>query len=147
MSRWFIRICGALVAFRALTNFRKLLDGDAAVLVFFGQILHGGEAMMLAAAVGAFMLVTGIAMMADRRWALPLIAVYAAYVAVNLVTWTITNPEEFERVGQRLSTATDPATLRSVGIAGFLGYCIVALGTTALPAWILYRQRDSVRRK
>jgi len=145
MARWFVRICGALVALRALTNFRKLLDGDAAVLVFFGQILHGGEATMLAAAVGAFMLITGVAMMADRRWALPLIAVYAGYVAVNLLTWAIANPEEFERVGRRLSSATDPATLHSIGIAGYLGYCVVALGTTALPAWILYRQSDSIR--
>jgi hypothetical protein len=28
-----------------------------------------------------------------------------------------------------------------IGAAGFLGYCIIALATTALPAWMLWRQR------
>jgi hypothetical protein len=55
---------------------------------------------------------------------------------------TITNPGELEHVRQRLSSATtDPAALRRIGAAGFFGYCLDALVTTALPVWLLYRRR------
>ena len=141
MTNGFVRFCGLLIVLRSLTNFAKLFQGDEAVLVLFGQILHGGAVIVPAALVGLFMLVTGGAMLLNRPWAFPLVAVYAAYVALNLVTWTITNPGEIERVGRRLSSATDPAALWWTGAAGFLGYCIVALGTTALPAWLLRRTR------
>lgn len=141
MTAIFIRLCGALIALRALTNFAKLLQGDDAVLVVFGQILRGGAAMPPALLIGAFMLVTGIALLRGARIALPLIAIYAVYVAINLVTWTATNPEELQRVGGMVSSATDAATLRRDGAWAFVGYCVVALGTTALPAWLLWRQR------
>lgn len=141
MSLWFVRLCGLLILLRSFTNFAKLFHGDDAVLVFFGQILRGSETTVLAAVVGLFMLVTGVAMIAGARWAFPLVALYAVYVAVNLLAWTVTNPEEFDRVGRQLSSSVDPTTLRRVGIAGFLGYCAVALGTTALLAWILHRRR------
>jgi hypothetical protein len=142
MSDWFIRACGLLIVLRSFTNFAKLFQGDEAVLVLVGQILRGADVVVPAAIVGLFMLVTGIAMMVGSRWAFPLVAIYAAYVAVNLVAWTVTNPEEFVRVGGRLSDDTDPAALRTTGVLGFLGYCIVALGTTALPAWMLHRRRQ-----
>jgi len=141
MTRWLIRACGLLIALRSLTNFAKLFQGDDATLVIFGQILHGSAGFVPAALVGLFMLVTGVAMLIGSRWAAPLVAVYAAYVAVNLVAWTITNPGELEHVGARLSNATDPSSLRWIGAAGFFGYCIVALGTTALPAWLLRKPR------
>jgi hypothetical protein len=146
MSRWFVRLCAALIILRSFTNFAKLSHGDEAVLVFFGQILRGSDTTVLAVVVGLFMLVTGVAMLIGSRWAYPLAAAYAAYVAVNLVAWTALNPGEFERVGRTLSDASDPTALRWIGVAGFLGYCVVALGTTALPAWILRRQRGSAAR-
>ena len=141
MSRWFVRICAALIILRAFTNFAKLLQGDAAMLIFFGQILRGPDTTILSAVIGVFMLVTGLAMWTGGRWAFPLIAVYAAYVATNLLAWTVTNPGELERVGRMIVTARDPSQLRWFGAAGFLVYTLVALGTTAGPAWILYRQR------
>ena len=141
MSQWFVRICGLLIVLRSFTNFAKLFQGADATLVIFGQILHGGAAAAPAALIGLFMLVTGAAMLIGSRWARPLVTIYATYVAINLVAWTITNPDEIEHVGRRLSDATDPHALRSIGAAGFLGYCVVALGTTALPAWVLHRQR------
>jgi hypothetical protein len=141
MANGFIRLCGLLIVLRSLTNFAKLFQGNEATLVLFGQILHGPSVAVPAALVGLFMLVTGVALLLGRSWAFPLVSVYAAYVAVNLVTWTITNPGEIERVGRRLSNASDPTSLWWVGAAGFLGYCIVALATTALPAWLLYRRR------
>ncbi|MDX2168401.1 MAG: hypothetical protein SF182_15105 [Deltaproteobacteria bacterium] len=138
---WFIRVCGLLIAVRSLTNFAKLTQGDAAVLVTFGHILHGSAAFLPAALIGLFMLITGIALVIGHRWAGPLVAVYAAYVAVNLITWMTTNPGELERVGQRLSSATDPTSLWWIGAGGFFVYCLVALGTTAGPAWLLLRRR------
>jgi hypothetical protein len=141
---WFIRGCGLLIVLRSLTNFAKLFQGDDAVLVVFGQILRGGDAALPAALIGLFMLATGIAMLIGSRWAGPLVAAYAVYVAVNLVAWTATNPGELEQVGRRLSSATEPTALWWIGAVGFLGYCIVALGTTALPAWLLHRRRASV---
>lgn len=141
MANGFIRGCGLLIVLRSLTNFAKLFQGDDATLVLFGQILHGGAVAVPAVLVGLFMLITGAAMLLGRRWAYPLVAVYAAYVALNLVTWVMINPGELERVGGRLSRATDPAALWWIGAAGFLGYSVVALGTTALPAWLLRRRR------
>jgi hypothetical protein len=140
MSRWFIRICGLLIVLRSFTNFGKLFRDDQ-VIVLFGQILTGSNVALPAILVGLFMLVTGIAMLVGSRWAAPLVAIYALYVAVNLVAWTFTNPGEIERVGHRLSSATDPTTLWWIGAAGFFGYCVVALATTALPAWMLRRGR------
>jgi hypothetical protein len=82
-----------------------------------------------------------IALLIGSRWAGPLVTTYAAYVAINLLSWTVTNPDEIEHVGRRLSSATDPASLWWIGAAGFFGYCVVALATTALPAWLLIRRR------
>jgi len=141
MTRWFIRGCGLLIVLRSLTNFAKLFQGDDATLVTCGQILHGSAAFAPAALIGLFMLATGVAMLTDHGWARPLIAIYAAYVALNLVAWTVTNPGEIERVGRRLSSATDPGTLWWTGAAGFFVYCVIALATTAGPAWLLYRRR------
>lgn len=141
MSVIFVRVCAVLIVLRSLTNFAKLFQGDTAMLVLFGQILRGGDAAVPAALVGVFMLITGIALWTGGRWALPLITAYAAYVALNLLAWTVTNPGELERVGRMVSSATDPGALRWSGALAFLGYCIVALGTTAGPAWILAQRR------
>jgi hypothetical protein len=141
MSRTFVRICAVLIVLRSFTNFAKLFQGEAATLVLFGRILHGSDAALPSLAVGLFMLAAGIGMWMGARWALPLAVAYAAYVAVNLLSWTITNPEELVRVGARFSSATDPGELRRIGAAAFFGYCLVALGTTAGPAWILWKRR------
>jgi hypothetical protein len=53
----------------------------------------------------------------------------------------VANPAELERVGGMVSSATDPGDLRLRGILAFMGYCLVAIGTTAVPAWILWKQR------
>lgn len=141
MSRVFVRVCALLIILRSFTNFAKLTQGADATLVLFGQILRGGDAALPSLIVGAFMLVTGIAMWIGGKWAFPLIAAYAAYVTLNLVAWTVTNPEELQRVGARFSSATDASELTRVGALAFLGYCLVAIGTTAGPAWILWKAR------
>lgn len=143
MARLFIRVCAVLIVFRAFTNFAKLFQGDDAVLVFFGQILHGSDVAIPAALVGLFMLAAGISMWIGGRSAFPLAATYATYVAINLIAWTVTNPGEFERVGAMVSSAATPEELRRNGMLAFVGYCIVAIGTTAGPAWVLWKKRGS----
>ena len=141
MANVFVRVCAGLIVFRAFTNFAKLLQGDDAVLVMLGRILHGREVMVPAVVVGAFMLATGVMLWRGGRAALPLITTYAAYVAANLLMWVVVHPEELENVGRRVSSATDAATLRTIGGWLYAGYCVVALGTTAGPAWILWRRQ------
>lgn len=143
MARLFVRFCGLLIVLRSFTNFAKLFHGDQAVLVFFGQILHGSSVSVPAFVVGLFMLATGISMLRLDRWALPLCAVYAAYVLVNLLAWTVTNPGEFDRVGRMVVNAGEPDEIRRFGRLAFLGYSAVALATTALPAWMLWKQRTA----
>ena len=141
VSLIFIRVCAALIGLRSLTNLAKLFQGNEAVLVFFGQILHGGDAAVPALGVGLFMLVTAIAMWRPFKWAFPLAVAYAAYVAVNLIAWTLTNPEQLQRVGMRVSSATDHNELQWLGAVAMLGYSLVAIATTAGPAWILWKRR------
>lgn len=142
MALTFVRICGALILLRSFTNFAKLFQGEDALLVFCGQILRGSEVIFPAIGVGGFMLITGIGLLKPFRWAFSFIAAYALYVPVNLVVWTVTNPEELVRVGGLMSSASDPGTLRLFGLVGMLVYSIVAVGTTAGPAWLLYEGRD-----
>jgi len=141
VSLIFVRFCAVLIGLRSLTNFAKLFQGSEAVLVFFGRILRGADVAAPALGVGLFMLATAIAMWRPFKAAGPLIAAYTVYVAANLVLWTLTNPGEIVRVGARFSSATDPAQLQQLGVLGMLGYSLVAIGTTAGPAWILWKRR------
>lgn len=135
-----IRICAVLIGLRAVTNFGKLLQPES-VLVFFGQILHGGAVPVPAFAVGLFMLVTAIAMWKPFKVAVPLAATYALYVPINLVLWMLSNPEQIERVGARISSSTAPNELWWFGVLGMVVYSSVGIVTTAMPAWLLYRRR------
>src|SRR3989442_14992228 len=107
MSRWIVRICAALIILRAFTNFAKLFQGDAAMLIFFGQILRGPDTTILSSVIGVFMLVTGLAMWMGGRRAFPLIAENAANVARNLLAWTDTITGEIERVGSMFFSVRD----------------------------------------
>lgn len=133
-----IRICAVLIGLRALTNFGKLLQPTQSVLVFFGQILHDGAVPVPAFAVGLFMLVTAIAMWKPLRSARPLATTYALYVPLNLVLWMVSNPEQIERVGTRISSSTAPNELWWFGVLAMVVYSSVAIATTAIPAWLLW---------
>ncbi|HVM95979.1 MAG TPA: hypothetical protein VMT89_06300 [Candidatus Acidoferrales bacterium] len=141
MALTFIRVCGVLIGLRALTNFAKLFQGSDAVLVFFGQMLHGSTVFVPALLVGLFMLVTAIAMWKPSRLAFPLCAVYAAFVFVNLLTFMVNNPEQFRKIGERLSSLTDPDELQRLGVIAMLVYSALAMATTAGPAWLLWKRR------
>ncbi len=143
MARLYIGFCAVLIGLRSLTNFAKLFQGDDALMVFGGQILRGGSVVVPAIIVGAFMLATAVAMLARARPALPMLTAYAAYVAFNMLLWSALHGDEFVRVGGMLSSAIDPDRLWWAGVGGMIAYATVALATTALPAWLLYRERPS----
>lgn len=146
MALTFIRICAVLIGLRSLTNFGKLFRPTESVLVFFGQILHDGAVSVPALGMGLFMLVTAIAMWKPFKVALPLATTYAVYVPINLVLWMLRNPEQIERVGARLSSSTAADGLWWLGVLGFFVYSVVAIVTTGIPAWLLWRQRTALRR-
>ena len=136
----YVRICAALIGLRSLTNFAKPFMGDDAVLVFFGQVLHGSSAAIPAVAVGAFMLATATAMWKPGKLGFPMIATYTGFVVLNLSIWVITNPHELERVGGLMAPDADPSTQTTYAAMGMVGYAIVALATTAVPTWILSKR-------
>ena len=141
MNLIFIRFCGVLIGLRALTNFAKLSQGSDAVLVFFGQMLHGSTVFVPAFLVGLFMLATAMAMWKPSRMAFPLCATYAAFVFVNLISFMLSNPEQFRKIGERLSSLTDPNELQRLGFIAMLVYAALAIATTAGPAWLLWKRR------
>jgi hypothetical protein len=142
----FIRVCAVLIGLRSLTNFAKLSHGSDAVLVFFGQMLHGNAAFIPALGVGLFMLATAIAMWKPSTLALPLMTTYAVFVLINLVSFVLSNPEQFEPIGARISSATEPNELRWLGMVAMLVYSALAMATTAGPAWLLWKRRNTPRR-
>jgi len=137
----FIRVCAVLIGLRSLTNFAKLTHGSSAVLVFFGQMLHGDAVVVPAFGVGVFMLATAVAMWKPSRVAAPLTTIYAAFVLVNLISFVVSNPEEFQHIGARISSATDPGAVRLWGMVGMGVYSALAIATTAGPAWLLWKRR------
>lgn len=141
MALIFIRICAVLIGLRALTNFGKLWHPTESVLVFFGQILHDGAVPVPACAVGLLMMATAFAMWKPLQVARPLATTYALYVPINLVLWMLSNPEQIERVGARISSSTAPRELWWFGVLGMVVYSTVAIVTTAIPAWLLWRRR------
>lgn len=140
MATNYIRICAVLVGLRSLTNFGKLTNDDA-VMVFFGSILRGDTLILPALVVGSFMLATAVAVLVSAPVALPMLAVYSAYVLLNMLVWSVVQSDEFFRVGGMLSSATDPNTLWWWGIVGMIGYAAIAIATTAVPTWLLWRRR------
>lgn len=142
MAKNYVRVCAVLIGLRSLTNFGKLTNPDA-VMVFFGSILKGSDLVIPSLAVGLFMLATCVAMLASARAALPMLATYSAYVMFNMLSWSIWQSDQFFRVGGMLSSASDPNALWWRGVAGMIGYSTVAIATTAVPAYLIWRDRNS----
>lgn len=141
----YVRICAVLIGIRALTNFGKLFD-EHSVMVFFGAILDRSQLAIPAVAVGTFMLATCVAVLGSARAAAPLLAIYSAYVLLNMAIWSVIQSDEFFRVGGMLTSATDPDTRWRWGVVGMVFYASVAIATTAVPAWLLWRAKTAADR-
>jgi hypothetical protein len=122
-SRLLLRICAVLIALRALTNLLKPWSTGTG-LVFFGKLLSGTPNLVLAPAVGIYMLVLAWALWRPRPLARPMALAYTGYVAINLALFPVLQdiPESF-------------------GPLLYLIYAIGALGILMATVWLLSRQQ------
>jgi uncharacterized membrane protein YhaH (DUF805 family) len=89
-DRRLLTICGVLFCVLAVSNFLKPLEFDAHTgFVFLGMRQHGTWNLVLGPLAGLFLAVYGVGVLRRRAYALPLSRIYAAYVIVNLVLFTV----------------------------------------------------------
>jgi hypothetical protein len=94
-DRGWLRVCGVLFCVLAISNFLKPLElyPDHG-FVFFGQRQRGFPNLVLGPLAGIFLAAYGIGVLRLRAYALPMSRIYAAYVIVNLVLFTIRMSDE-----------------------------------------------------
>jgi hypothetical protein len=94
-DRTMLRICGVLFLILAVSNFMKPFEfyPDHG-FVFFGLRQKGLPNLILGPLAGVFLLVYGLGVLRLRGYALPLGRIYAAYVIVNLVLFTVRMSDE-----------------------------------------------------
>ena len=127
-DRQLLRVCGVLFCALAISNFAKPLELDAhSGFVFLGQRLHGTWNLLLAPLAGLFLAVYGAGVLRMRAYALPMSRIYAAYVIVNLILFTV-----------RMS---DEALEKP--IFGLV-YVMVAVGVSSGCAYLLARNRSAL---
>jgi hypothetical protein len=115
-----------LFAILALSNLSKPLHLDPnAGFVFFGVKTHGVANAILGPAFGFILLFYAFGLWRMRRWVMPLAAIYALYVIVNLSLFSIRNP----------------ASSNESSAAFMLIYIAVAVGVSTGSAILLYRRR------
>ena len=93
--------------------------------MLFGQRLTGTANAVVAPMFATFLAVYAYAIWQQRRWAVPMGMVYAAYVVANLVLWNFRKPEGAD-----------------TGLLFGIGYLVVALGVSCGSAYLLTRVRD-----
>jgi hypothetical protein len=86
----------ALFTLLALSNISKPLSGGRAGVVFLGIKTAGVANAILGPAFGIFLLIYAAGIWRQKRWAVPMAWVYAAYVPINLVLFTIKTPERWQ---------------------------------------------------
>src|SRR5213593_1533787 len=79
----------------AISNFLKPLQiGEHTGFVFLGRRLTGTANAVMGPLFGLYLLVYAIGIWRMRRLALPMGALYAAYVVVNLILFNVRMPRE-----------------------------------------------------
>jgi hypothetical protein len=119
-------IVAALIALRALTNVFKPL-GAGTGLVFFGKLLHGVPNLILAPALGIYMLIYAYGMYDRRQYALPMGVLYTIFVVFNVCLFPV-----FESLPP------------GWGLGAYAVFGIVSIGGAAFAAWLLWVQRDDL---
>jgi hypothetical protein len=117
-----------LFAILALSNFSKPFHLDQnAGFMFFGMKMHGVANAILGPAFGVLLVVYAVGIFTTRRWVLPIAYVYAAYVILNLILYSVRN-----------STSTRPSF-------GFmLVYAMIAIGVSSGCAILLHSRRNEL---
>ncbi|TME76701.1 MAG: hypothetical protein E6I48_04075 [Chloroflexi bacterium] len=93
--------------------------------VLFGHRLSGPANAVVGPLFGLYLLVYAAGIWRVRRWALPMGVVYAAYVIVNLILFTLRDPEPMRE-----------------GVLFGAIYALVAIGVSWGAVWLLSQQRD-----
>jgi len=93
--------------------------------VLFGHRLSGTANAVVGPLFGLYLLVYAAGIWRVRRWALPMGVVYAAYVIVNLILFTLRDPEPMRE-----------------GVLFGAIYALVAIGVSWGAVWLLSQQRD-----
>ncbi len=89
-ERTALRVCGVCFCLLAVSNFTKFLElSPQQGFMLFGMRQHGTPNLVFGWIFGLYLLVYGIGVLRMRAWALPLGALYAGYVIVNLVLFTV----------------------------------------------------------
>ncbi len=127
-DRTLLRICGICFCLLAVSNFTKFLEmSPHQGFMFFGMRQHGTPNLIWGWVFGLYLLIYGIGVLRMRAWALPMGVVYAAYVVVNLVLFTIRMPgEAFEHP-----------------LFGII-YAIVAIGVSSGAVYLLRKHRGEL---
>lgn len=115
----------------AVSNLLKPLQigGDHTGFVFLGQRLTGTPNAVLGPLFGVFLAIYAVGIWGMRRFALPMARVYAAYVVVNLILFTVRTPRP-------------PDAGAGAAIFGLV-YSVVAIGISVGTARVLAeRERD-----
>jgi hypothetical protein len=91
MLRKVTLVMAALLALRALGNIFKPL-GSGSGLVFFGKLLDGTANLILAPALGIYLLIYAYGMYDKRQYTLPMGIVYAVFVIFNVCLFPVFEP-------------------------------------------------------
>lgn len=127
-DRGLLRVCGVLFLVLAVSNFLKPLEmyPDHG-FVFFGQRQHGMPNYVLGPLFGVLLAIYGLGVLGLKAYALPMGRLYAGYVIVNLILFTV-----------RMS---DEALARPIfGIV----YSIIAIGVSSGCVALLQRNRTAL---
>lgn len=112
----------------AVSNFLKPLElGETTGFVFFGQRLKGLPNMIAGPLFGAYLAAMAAGIWRLRRWALPMVWAYLAYVIANLVLFRVFGPMEGEGAGR---------------LVFGLVYMSIAIGVPLYTALLLRRRDD-----
>ena len=127
-DRRLLTICGVLFGALAISNFLKPFEFHAHHgFVLFGQRQQGLPNLLLGPLAGVVLAVYAAGVLRMRSWALPMGRIYAAYVVVNLILFTV-----------RMS---DEALARPIfGIV----YTIIAVGVSSGCVYLLARNRAAL---
>jgi uncharacterized membrane protein len=118
-----------LFAILAVSNFLKPFHLDRnAGFVFFGMKTHGIANAILGPVFGALLGTYAIGIWRMRKWVLPIACVYAVYVILNLLLYTIRD----------VGSGKQPSSVF------MLVYVAVAVGVSAGSAGLLYRRRHEL---
>jgi hypothetical protein len=91
--------------------------------VLLGHRLHGAPNAVAGLVFGALLAAYAVGVWTRKRWVVPIAIGYAVYVVVNLVAFSVTEPE-------------------SAVLGFFLVYCPIAIGVSAGGAAVLWRMRE-----